>query len=99
MAIASIEFGVLSTDPTPPTSGKKLFLGAGDVLKTVDSSGSVALVEGSDIVEYPSRSTFPSVGRTNRIYMAMDTSTPWRWSSSSGSFVLFNQRIDAGIYP
>jgi hypothetical protein len=98
MAIASIEFGVVNTDPTPPISGKKLFLGAGDALKTVDASGSVALVEGSDIVEYPTQSDFPSVGRSNRIYMAMDTSTPWRWSPSSGSFVLFIQRIDAGIY-
>jgi hypothetical protein len=98
MAIASIEFGVLTTSPTPPPSGKKLFLGEGGALKTVDASGTVALVEGSDIVEYPSKNEFPSVGRANRIYMAMDTSTPWRWSPSSSSYVLFIQRIDAGIY-
>jgi hypothetical protein len=98
MAIASIEFGVLTSDPTPPPSGKKLFLGEGSALKTVDASGTVALVEGSDIVEYPTSTSFPSVGRSNRIYMAMDTSTPWRWSLSSGSYVLFIQRIDAGNY-
>jgi hypothetical protein len=41
MAIASIEFGVLITPPTPPLAGKKLFLGEGDAFKTVDTSGNI----------------------------------------------------------
>jgi|APGre2960657373_1045057.scaffolds.fasta_scaffold13506_3 hypothetical protein len=99
MAIASIEFGNLSSTPSTPPSGKKVFLGTDDQFKTVDSTGAVAPLGGGDVVEYPDKLSFPSLGRINRIYIALDTTNPWRWSAATSQYVLFLERIDAGIYP
>ena len=50
------------------------------------------------IVEYPSRSTFPSVGKTDRLYMALDEGMPYRWSPSSAAYALMIPLIDCGEF-
>lgn len=55
-------------------------------------------VSSSDIVEYPSRGSFPTAGRSNRLYIALDTGLPWRWSTDSQSYALLISIIDAGEF-
>jgi hypothetical protein len=50
------------------------------------------------IVEYPTRSSFPSVGKADRLYMAMDEGMPWRWSPSANAYALMIPVIDAGAF-
>jgi hypothetical protein len=50
------------------------------------------------VVEYPTRSAFPSVGKTDRLYMAMDEGMPYRWSSSASAYALMIPVIDAGNF-
>ena len=50
------------------------------------------------IVEYPTRSSFPSVGKPDRLYMAMDEGMPWRWSPSANAYALMIPVIDAGAF-
>jgi hypothetical protein len=50
------------------------------------------------IVEYPNRSSFPSVGKPDRLYMAMDEGMPYRWSSSASAYALMIPVIDAGTF-
>lgn len=52
----------------------------------------------ASIVEYSSRDAFPSVGRTRRIYIALDTAMPWRWSEAASSYALLIPVIDAGSF-
>ena len=52
----------------------------------------------ASVVEYPSRDAFPSVGRARRIYIALDTSLPWRWSESANTYALLIPVIDAGSF-
>jgi hypothetical protein len=52
----------------------------------------------SDIVEYPNRGSFPNTGRNNRLYIALDTGLPWRWSTDSQSYALLISIIDAGEF-
>jgi hypothetical protein len=52
----------------------------------------------ASIVEYPDRESFPSTGRDKRLYIALDTGLPWRWSNNSQSYVLLIQIIDAGVF-
>ncbi|MBO7732409.1 MAG: hypothetical protein J6S67_07645 [Methanobrevibacter sp.] len=35
-----------------------------------------------DVVEYPTRSSFPAEGEAGKIYVALDTNTTYRWSGS-----------------
>jgi hypothetical protein len=55
-------------------------------------------VNASDIVEYPNRGSFPNTGRNNRLYIALDTGLPWRWSTDSQSYALLISIIDAGEF-
>jgi hypothetical protein len=50
------------------------------------------------IVEYPNRSSFPSVGKADRLYMAMDEGMPYRWSPSASAYALMIPIIDAGNF-
>jgi hypothetical protein len=50
------------------------------------------------IVEYPNRSSFPSSGKTDRLYMAMDEGMPYRWSPSASAYALTIPVIDCGIF-
>jgi hypothetical protein len=50
------------------------------------------------VVEYPTRSNFPSVGKSDRLYMAMDEGMPYRWSPSASAYALMIPVIDAGNF-
>jgi hypothetical protein len=50
------------------------------------------------IVEYPTRSSFPSIGKADRLYQAMDEGMPYRWSPSASSYALMIPVIDAGAF-
>jgi hypothetical protein len=50
------------------------------------------------VVEYPTRSNFPSVGKSDRLYMAMDEGMPYRWSPSASAYALMIPIIDAGNF-
>jgi hypothetical protein len=50
------------------------------------------------VVEYPTRSSFPSIGKADRLYMAMDEGIPYRWSPSANAYALMIPIIDAGSF-
>jgi hypothetical protein len=50
------------------------------------------------VVEYPNRSSFPSVGKSDRLYMALDEGMPYRWSPSASAYALMIPVIDAGTF-
>jgi hypothetical protein len=50
------------------------------------------------IVEYPTRSAFPSSGKPDRLYMALDEGMPYRWSTTASAYALMIPVIDAGIF-
>jgi hypothetical protein len=50
------------------------------------------------IVEYPNRSSFPSTGKPDRLYMAMDEGMPYRWSPTASAYALMIPIIDAGTF-
>ena len=54
--------------------------------------------ETNAIVEYPNREAFPSTGRTKRMYVALDTGLPWRWSEAASAYALLLPVIDAGTF-
>jgi hypothetical protein len=54
--------------------------------------------ETNAIVEYGRREDFPSTGRTKRLYVALDTGLPWRWSEAASSYALLLPVIDAGTF-
>ena len=48
------------------------------------------------VVEYPTRSNFPSIGKSDRLYMALDEGMPYRWSSSANAYATLISIIDGG---
>ena len=50
------------------------------------------------IVEYPDRDSFPLSGKTKRLYIALDTGLPWRWSVAGGSYALLIPMLDCGEF-
>ena len=50
------------------------------------------------IVEYPSRSNFPSVGKADRLYQAMDEGMPYRWSPTASAYALMIPILDCGTF-
>jgi hypothetical protein len=54
--------------------------------------------ETNAIVEYRNREAFPSTGRTKRMYVALDTGLPWRWSEAASAYALLIPVIDAGTF-
>ena len=54
--------------------------------------------ETNAIVEYPTREAFPSTGRAKRMYVALDTGLPWRWSEAASSYALLIPVVDCGNF-
>ena len=50
------------------------------------------------VVEYPTRSAFPSTGKSDRLYMALDEGMPYRWSPSASAYALMIPIIDCGNF-
>jgi len=48
------------------------------------------------VVEYPTRSAFPSIGKADRLYHAMDEGMPYRWSPSANAYATLISVIDGG---
>ena len=48
------------------------------------------------VVEYPTRSSFPSVGKSDRLYMALDEGMPYRWSPTANAYATLISIIDGG---
>jgi hypothetical protein len=68
-----------------------------NIRQTLDLS-SFDLTLPAVIVEYPSRSSFPSVGKPDRLYMALDEGMPYRWSTTASAYALMIPIIDAGTF-
>ena len=68
-----------------------------NITQTLDLS-SFELTLPPSVVEYPTRSAFPSVGKADRLYMAMDEGMPYRWSPSASAYALMIPVIDAGTF-
>ena len=50
------------------------------------------------VVEYSTRSAFPSIGKPDRLYMALDEGMPYRWSNTVAAYALMIPVIDAGAF-
>jgi hypothetical protein len=68
-----------------------------NITQTLDLS-SFELTLPPSVVEYPSRSSFPSVGKPDRLYMALDEGMPYRWSTTASAYALMIPVIDAGNF-
>jgi hypothetical protein len=68
-----------------------------NIRQTLDLS-SFDLTLPPSVVEYPNRSSFPSIGKPDRLYMAMDEGMPYRWSPSASAYALMIPVIDAGTF-
>jgi hypothetical protein len=68
-----------------------------NLTQTLDLSG-FDLTLPAVIVEYPNRLSFPSVGKADRLYMAMDEGMPYRWSPTASAYGLMIPVIDAGNF-
>ena len=66
-----------------------------NIRQTLDLS-SFDLTLPSVIVEYPTRSAFPSVGKADRLYQAMDEGMPYRWSPTANAYATLISIIDGG---
>jgi hypothetical protein len=68
-----------------------------NITQTLDLS-SFELTLPPSVVEYPTRSAFPSAGKPDRLYMALDEGMPYRWSPSASAYALMIPIIDAGTF-
>ena len=68
-----------------------------NIRQTLDLS-SFDLTLPPSVVEYPSRSSFPSIGKPDRLYMALDEGMPYRWSPTASAYALMIPVIDAGNF-
>ena len=66
-----------------------------NLTQTLDLS-SFDLTLPPSVVEYPTRSSFPSVGKSDRLYMALDEGMPYRWSPSANAYATLISIIDGG---
>ena len=66
--------------------------------KITDFASAVVAVSPPSVVEYPTRSSFPSIGKADRLYMALDEGMPWRWSPTANAYTLMIPIIDAGSF-
>ena len=65
--------------------------------QSLDLSG-IDLTLPGIIVEYPRRENFPSIGKSDRLYMALDEGMPYRWSPTANAYALMIPIIDAGAF-
>lgn len=63
--------------------------------QTLDLSG-FSLSLPALIVEYPTRADFPSIGKPDRLYHAMDEGMPYRWSPTENAYATLISIIDGG---
>ena len=63
-----------------------------------DFASAVDAVSPPVVVEYPTRSAFPSSGKPDRLYMALDEGMPYRWSPNAAAYALMIPVIDAGNF-
>jgi hypothetical protein len=68
-----------------------------NLTQTLDLSG-FDLTLPPSVVEYPTRANFPSVGKSDRLYMALDEGMPYRWSPTAAAYALMIPVIDAGAF-
>ena len=68
-----------------------------NITQTLDLSSFDLTLPGV-VVEYPRRSNFPSIGKTDRLYMALDEGMPYRWSPTANAYALMIPVIDAGAF-
>jgi hypothetical protein len=68
-----------------------------NIRQTLDLS-SFDLTLPAVIVEYPSRSSFPSIGKPDRLYMALDEGMPYRWSPTASAYRSLIETIDGGNF-
>jgi hypothetical protein len=68
-----------------------------NIRQTLDLS-SFELTLPPSVVEYPNRSSFPSTGKPDRLYMALDEGMPYRWSPTASAYALMIPVIDAGNF-
>jgi len=66
-----------------------------NITQTLDLS-SFDLSLPPSVVEYPTRSAFPSVGKADRLYQALDEGMPYRWSPSANAYATLISIIDGG---
>ena len=66
-----------------------------NITQTLDLS-SFDLSLPPSVVEYPTRSAFPSIGKADRLYQAMDEGMPYRWSPSANAYATLISVIDGG---
>lgn len=66
--------------------------------QTLDLSGFAGISLPALVVEYPTREDFPSIGKPDRLYQAMDEGMPYRWSPSANAYALTIPIIDAGTF-
>jgi len=66
-----------------------------NITQTLDLS-SFDLSLPPSVVEYPTRSAFPSTGKSDRLYMALDEGMPYRWSPSANAYATLISIIDGG---
>jgi hypothetical protein len=68
-----------------------------NITQTLDLS-SFELTLPPSVVEYPNRSSFPSIGKPDRLYMALDEGMPYRWSPSANAYATLISIIDGGNF-
>jgi len=68
-----------------------------NITQTLDLS-SFDLSLPPSVVEYPTRSAFPSVGKADRLYQALDEGMPYRWSPSANAYATLISIIDGGVF-
>ena len=68
-----------------------------NITQTLDLSSFDLTLPGI-VVEYPRRENFPSIGKADRLYMALDEGMPYRWSPTANAYALMIPIIDAGAF-
>jgi hypothetical protein len=68
-----------------------------NITQTLDLSG-FNLSLPPVIVEYPNRLSFPSIGKPDRLYMALDEGMPYRWSPTASAYRSLIETIDGGNF-
>ncbi len=66
-----------------------------NITQTLDLSSFDLTLPGI-VVEYPRRENFPSVGKADRLYMALDEGMPYRWSPTAHAYATLISIIDGG---
>jgi hypothetical protein len=96
MAIAALLFGVPTTPPDAPASGKKLFLNSEGKFAAIASDRTITPIGGGGLDAYPTRSDFPAVGLPDVLYVDENNVTAYNWTGTE--YVQLQSSLDAGEY-